>query len=695
MAATVIPSATASSFAAAPANDNFSDASVLAAPDTSTPTSISGTNTDATGESGEPNPAQAARVSGCADAAGTASGGYPCQPSVWYTLAPTQTGPVALQTCELSGGGDTVLGVYTGSSVDALTEVASDDDQGQNGTCSPTVASRVNFIAQAGTTYHVLVGGFEGNETDFTLHATQTVDPPEIDSSFGDSVNPDTEDQTFFVNALAGSTLQCSLDGAAAEPCSSQFSYAPDRFADGTSHTLTATASADGFTSDPSEEFDWTIDETVPTVSITDGPADGDSTAVPFDFTLRSDEDADLHCYVDGLEAYYDTCGGRISAGSDVVSSVPDTLCDASHTFGFAVEDEAGNATAPPVTRNVTTSGGSGACQQATVGTPSTYTLQPTYAGLRGNIDPHGTPSSYHVEWGTSLAYGHTTGEQSIGFSPTSASQGVEFLDPSTTYHARYVVHNSQGTVISDDVEFTTVAASGNAPTASLGTPTEITGSSARLNATLTSDQDSSAEFEYGTTTTYGSSTEVQNGPRQGSAPRSAHVRGLQPGTTYHYRALVENSGGTFRTADATFRTSGGSGSPAGPGSSPPIIPSGPREPVKHGAPVLKAASAAAAHLTGTGKLAFNVYSSEGADGTATGTVSVPGAAKVYRFAAKTVHLAGGTKTKVTLKLKKKYAKRISRALAHKRRLKAKVVVLVHDRSGNKSSKTITLKLKR
>lgn len=94
-----------------------------------------GTNLTATGEAGEP------------DHGGVS---IPLN-SVWYAFTATTTGTVKLDTC---GGTnfDTTLAAYTGDSVDALTQVAANDDA-----CG--THSRISFTALAGTTYHVALDG--------------------------------------------------------------------------------------------------------------------------------------------------------------------------------------------------------------------------------------------------------------------------------------------------------------------------------------------------------------------------------------------------------------------------------------------------------------------------------------------------------------------------------------------------------
>src|SRR3984957_1659768 len=64
------------------------------------------------------------------------------------------------------------------------------------------------------------------------------------------------------------------------------------------------------------------------------------------------------------------------------------------------------------------------------------------------------------------------------------------------------------------------------------------------------------ARVEYGTTTAYGSSTTPQSiGAGTSSAPLSAALAGLTPGTTYHFRIVASNRDGTIVGPDATFAT--------------------------------------------------------------------------------------------------------------------------------------------
>jgi hypothetical protein len=128
---------------AAPPNDQFESGQAIAG--------IQGrvqgaTTTGATKQSGEPNHA------------GNAGGA-----SVWYRWTAPETARVTFNT--LGSTFDTLLAVYTGTSVSGLSAVAGDDDAPSGG-----VTSRVGFRAVAGTPYHIAVDGWNGETGTFALN---------------------------------------------------------------------------------------------------------------------------------------------------------------------------------------------------------------------------------------------------------------------------------------------------------------------------------------------------------------------------------------------------------------------------------------------------------------------------------------------------------------------------------------------
>ena len=142
LAATLVAALWPASALAAPANDDFANAQVI----TGLTGSVSSTNIGATSEIGEPDHA-----------------GNPGGHSIWYSWTAPADGNVAFTT--LGSAFDTLLAVYTGAAVGALTLVAAnDDDPGAGG------VSTVSFAVSNGLTYKVAVDGFSGKVGSVNLH---------------------------------------------------------------------------------------------------------------------------------------------------------------------------------------------------------------------------------------------------------------------------------------------------------------------------------------------------------------------------------------------------------------------------------------------------------------------------------------------------------------------------------------------
>lgn len=159
-----------------PANDNFSAAATL----TGETASANGSTLNATQEPGEP-----------AHSGGTGS--------IWYRW----TAPAGGQTTISTAGSnfDTTLGVYTGSNVSALTQVAANDDH--NGS-----TSQVTFTAAAGTTYRIAVAGWGGRQG--TTRISVTLDSRPANDAFANA-------QTITGNSggVNGSNIGATADSGA------------------------------------------------------------------------------------------------------------------------------------------------------------------------------------------------------------------------------------------------------------------------------------------------------------------------------------------------------------------------------------------------------------------------------------------------------------------------------------------------
>ncbi|MFO1476205.1 MAG: lysyl oxidase family protein [Verrucomicrobiota bacterium] len=134
-------------------------------------------NLSATQETGEPDHA-----------------GNPGGKSLWYCWTAPTSQPVTFDTTGSSF--DTLLAVYTGSDVAALSLVTNNDDiDGANDRMS-----RLTFTPQAGVTYHVAVDGFGGASGTVTLDWKQAGSALPDLVLWGPAVSPTVVTRTFATN---------------------------------------------------------------------------------------------------------------------------------------------------------------------------------------------------------------------------------------------------------------------------------------------------------------------------------------------------------------------------------------------------------------------------------------------------------------------------------------------------------------
>ncbi|MBI4926457.1 MAG: choice-of-anchor D domain-containing protein [Anaerolineae bacterium] len=87
---------------------------------------------------------------------------------------------------------------------------------------------------------------------------------------------------------------------------------------------------------------------------------------------------------------------------------------------------------------------------------------------------------------------------------------------------------------------------------------TLVTKTSATLNGTVNPNGlNTSVSFQYGLDTSYGTTVTASESPLSGSGSVAVHVdlSGLSPDTTYHFRVVGVNAGGTTNGGDLTFTT--------------------------------------------------------------------------------------------------------------------------------------------
>ncbi len=158
-----------STAAAAPANDDFATPTVLSG---GLPIAVAGSNVGATAESGDPSP-----------------GGFAFSKtghSVWFEWVADVDGFVTVGTC--GSQVSSVVGVYTGTALGALTEVAG-GFASQGPDCQGSKGFAVTFDAESGTSYKIFVDGLqsfpapnpEGEQGVIALKVEVTPPPPNDD----------------------------------------------------------------------------------------------------------------------------------------------------------------------------------------------------------------------------------------------------------------------------------------------------------------------------------------------------------------------------------------------------------------------------------------------------------------------------------------------------------------------------------
>jgi uncharacterized protein (TIGR02145 family) len=190
--------------------------------------------------------------------------------------------------------------------------------------------------------------------------------------------------------------------------------------------------------------------------------------------------------------------------------------------------------------------------------TQSATNIQVNLATINGSVNPNYLPSTVEYEWGTTTSYGNSI---TPAQSPLTGSETVEIsadlsgLTPGTVYHFRIKATNELGTTNGDDMTFTTL---GHVPTATTLDPIDIQMTTVTINGLVNPNYlPTTVTFEWGTTTSYGSTITPVQSPLTGSTSTSVNtdLTGLIQGTTYHFRIKATNELGTTNSYDITFTT--------------------------------------------------------------------------------------------------------------------------------------------
>jgi hypothetical protein len=192
------------------------------------------------------------------------------------------------------------------------------------------------------------------------------------------------------------------------------------------------------------------------------------------------------------------------------------------------------------------------------VATADASEVTATSATLNGTVNPNGAATTAQFEYGLTSDYGKVasvTLSADNGTTGQTVSASISDLQTGQTYHYRLTATNSVGPSSGADMTFTTLV---SPPKVATADASEVTATTATLNGTVNPNgATTTAQFEYGLTTDYGSVASVTLSPANGTTGQavSASISGLQAGQTYHYRLSATNSGGTRTGVDVTLVT--------------------------------------------------------------------------------------------------------------------------------------------
>ncbi|MES3004576.1 MAG: hypothetical protein V4690_00515 [Patescibacteria group bacterium] len=186
---------------------------------------------------------------------------------------------------------------------------------------------------------------------------------------------------------------------------------------------------------------------------------------------------------------------------------------------------------------------------------------------MNGEVTPNRVTTQYWFEYGKTTSLGNISAFSSAGDGTARVPVSVSLanLESGTTYYFRLNAQNQYGTVNGTILNFKT---DGPAPSTTQSAPsvvtknaTAVTGSTAKLNATVSPNNLSTIYwFEYSTDSLLGAlvvktTNQVTLAEMRDPSNVWADVSSLAGNTTYYFRVVAENSRGVVRGEKLTFKT--------------------------------------------------------------------------------------------------------------------------------------------
>ncbi|HUE25662.1 MAG TPA: PKD domain-containing protein, partial [Solirubrobacteraceae bacterium] len=140
-------------------------------------------------------------------------------------------------------------------------------------------------------------------------------------------------------------------------------------------------------------------------------------------------------------------------------------------TYYFRLDVSLGGQTYSGAVNNFTTP-----TPKPTATTAGAIRVSGSGATVLGSVNPNGVPTTYHVEFGRTTTYGHSTPAFSAGGGSNieQVAATLSGLAPSTLYHYRVVATSAGGTAVGSDRSFTTSRAPTRPPRFAFSVPRHV-----------------------------------------------------------------------------------------------------------------------------------------------------------------------------------------------------------------------------
>jgi phosphodiesterase/alkaline phosphatase D-like protein len=198
-----------------------------------------------------------------------------------------------------------------------------------------------------------------------------------------------------------------------------------------------------------------------------------------------------------------------------------------------------------------------------TVKSEAANAVSASAATVNGHLTPNKAATTYWFEYGKTKDLGFTTTLQSAGDGSVSmpAAASLQSLEPGTTYYFRINAQNMFGTVNGTTLTFKTAGQAVVAvPVVTTQLPSPVATTTVTLRGTVNAyGAQTTYWFEYSTDASFNSALKTTAHKSVGAGVTTSSIEqtvtGLNSNTTYYFRTVAENNGGTVKGDVKSFKT--------------------------------------------------------------------------------------------------------------------------------------------